>query len=301
MVSNPMMISKLPLFQLFLLVLVTSIQANAAVLRPILFEARRGNQTVTLLASMHFGGGSFSDYPETVKKRLKNSGVFLAELAEINAFPKDECPIDRRQLDLKHTVSERFYSQLQSLLRRKVDWKKIERLCRGLFKNDEVASIEKLRERFIYEFLWQQYLANAVEASMDVQAFKMAKQAGVPTFALEGDRFLNRIFDRSIEESFVFATTWVSNREKRFRRFQREMAPLQKGFREGRLEIFDFWLNQPSFAKVPFRNRLWVENIERALKNARTAFVIGGVGHFVGPESMQQLMKNAGFSVKRIH
>jgi uncharacterized protein YbaP (TraB family) len=50
----------------------------------------------------------------------------------------------------------------------------------------------------------------------------------------------------------------------------------------------------------PARNRAWVPRIGEMLRSETPAFIVVGVGHMVGPDSLHDLLKQAGIQIQRV-
>jgi uncharacterized protein YbaP (TraB family) len=48
------------------------------------------------------------------------------------------------------------------------------------------------------------------------------------------------------------------------------------------------------------RNRAWADSLARRLETPGTALFAAGVGHFVGPASLLELLRQRGIKVKRV-
>src|SRR4051812_652012 len=66
--------------------------------------------------------------------------------------------------------------------------------------------------------------------------------------------------------------------------------------------IFDFLLKDPDFGKifVTDRNKRWMPSIEAEIKRGENLFIVVGLGHLLGKESLVDLLSKRGYKVRQL-
>ncbi|MCK7597117.1 TraB/GumN family protein [Microbulbifer sp. CAU 1566] len=275
--------------------------ANAANDRGLLLEAKKGEQTLYLLGSIHLADQSFYPLRTTIEEAYKKSDALVVE-ADIIAMESDPKLQQQVMLEslyppgdqLKNHISPKVYAQLQAWLRERnlpeenfnrlrpaiamITLSLMEMQARGL---DPTAGIDR-------HFLTQAHRGKKpiLELESVLQQLHMLNSLDQP------ELYLQQTLEQLSEmDTFVPRITkaWKSGDQD---------ALYNLVIVEGQKE-------HPEFTKLYEllfyqRNREMAKKIEALSQQHKSLFVVVGAGHLVGDASITTLLKQSGFTIKQI-
>ncbi|HLS30217.1 MAG TPA: TraB/GumN family protein [Flavobacteriaceae bacterium] len=141
---------------------------------------------------------------------------------------------------------------------------------------------------------------------IDQHFFTKAKDANKEIIGLETTEFQMRIFaDMTDEEQVDFLEYSLDHAKEGIDSIDEIMELWKKGdsenlnkLMEGGMEEFSPEVYQDLIIN---RNKNWVPEIEKLLKEGKTPLIIVGVGHLVGENSVNNLLIEEGYQVKQLH
>ena len=279
--------------------LLTALQpALAADDRGLLFEARKGDQTIYLLGSIHLADQSFYPLRKAILTAYERSDVLVVEADILNA----ESDISMQQQimaeslyppedNLKNHISADLYRQLQAWLRQR-------NIPEPLFNRQRPAiamitlSMVEMQARGLNPQLGidRHFLQKAHKSDKPILELESVLEQLRMLNSLENpDQFLKQTLEQLAElDEFV----------PRMKQAWKEGDPgdlYQLVIAEGLAEHPDF---APLYEVLFFkRNHKMAETIRQFSSEHGALFVIVGAGHLVGERSVTELLQKQGYTI----
>lgn len=261
--------------------------------KPLLWEAKKGEQTVHVFGTFHLGIG-LSDFPPSLQDYVKRSSTFLME-TELSASTA-RLMQERALLPAGQSLDQYLPAET---------WEKLIQMMAGILPEE---SLKQLKPWYVSIVMTQMAIQQLrFEGSLDLELREFARAQSLELGHLESAdiqisvmeaSFPSHVLDASLRQTENPLQTMKQGLVALHGCFvladlaclEKNMGPSSKG---GTLEPFqiDLLLKQ--------RNRTWIPKIEKASRHGKT-FVAVGAGHLVGEDNVLELLAEEGFTIRRI-
>lgn len=261
-------------------------QAQAQTLRPLLFEIQKEGDVAYLLGTMHTGVG-YSALPAFVTEKVNNASTIVIEsdLEAAGQLIQQKFPMPS-PTSLKSLLTEQEWTLALSKL--------------APFGVTE----EKLDS--MYPFVVASLLAMVdlaqVADPMDATLAANAKQAGKTLDFLESPESALKVLEETMSLETLKATLAVSKENS-----TAALNELVSAYKQGDEELLlasmkaDKTLTPENLKMLlTERNKAWIPEFSRIIKNNGTEFFAFGAGHLGGSDGILALLKNEGYTIKRL-
>lgn len=256
-----------------------------------LWEARRNEQVITLLGTMHVGVAE-ADIPPLIWQRLEEADKLIIE-ADIREMSPS---LARRYLTLPPPQT------LEELLGPEA-WRALTAIFQRAYPD---LSLEQLRRQSLALTASQLMMAAAAESgaatnpgapSMDQLIFERAQTSGKATATLE-----TLAEQLSLLEQ-VFTPEQLRELIANYEDEKAQYQSLERAYREGRSQVIAALIKDmpPPMRELLLdqRNLRWNRSLERLLSPGHT-FLAVGAAHYGGEQSLLRLLRAQGFSIRAL-
>jgi len=265
-------------------------------LRPCLWEVQAGTNKVYLFGTIHFSASNFFPLPKVIEEALDRSTVVMFE----NDIDEEASPAGHSNLlaiarcrsgdTLKNHLSPGAYSNLQAFViatGEEASYLDHLKPIMAALAVDNYA-LQKAgfdRVHGVDNYIWDK----AKKQKKGIIPFESYKET-LDIVASLSDREQERVLVETLRA--VLQTNQVQLGEA-WRRG--EAALIEKAISEG-------MQGEPGLRKrlVDDRNKNWLPSIEAVIRRRQDAFVAVGIGHFLGKDSLVDLLSQRGFQVRRL-
>ena len=285
---------------LFAFVLFPAAAQESSALTPALLTLQKGNTVIHVFGSIHVGSGDMYPLPSAVEEAFAEADTLVVELDALEVSSLKAAGIMRKKLgyprgdSLDKHLPEETYAALQAACK---DF--------GL----PLSAVRIFKPTVADMLITQMAAARAGydgQNGIDVYFLRKAREAGktiAPLETLEEQLdALARIPDhaqvimlsRSLEDLGMLTT---------------DLEKLVDVWRRGDLEAC-YAIEEKDLIDAPGlkpvydiliaeRNRTMAERLEKLTAGGGTFFVVAGVGHFAGPDSVIEILRQGDFTVER--
>jgi len=260
-----------------------------------LWKIEGTNTTVHLLGSIHLLKESDYPLPTPILSAFTNSQIAIFE-TDMSKMEEPETQLKlmtkARLPDgdtLKDQLSAETYAQFQGYAKR-------------LELPDIIfAQLKPSLAAIMLAMLELQKLGFDPNHGVDKYLFNLARKAGKETAGLETVDFqINLITDFTKEEGELLMKVTLKDIENTRKMY----GDILKAWQTGNVQEMEKLINEamhdaPAIAKrlLTDRNHNWLLRIRELLRGKKTAIVIVGAGHLVGPEGVVELLKKEGLKI----
>lgn len=265
------------------LLLLVSLQAQALIENPYLYEVRKGQAVSWMLGTQHMGI-DLSELIQYVEPRLKVSRKSFTEVV-----------VSKERIELWSGDPERAV-----LTSDQFDWSKgdplspeTKQLFRANFRLPE-SLLNKLRSghcSIVSTFDFQR----ASPKHLDFQILQLAEKLNIPRAALDTDDL--RAKANKADREGRLAPQWKCDMDFMAKRKSTAESIVQLMGDEYRLGHIKPGIDM-MMEGVALRNHAWMDTLTPEFEQGEV-FVSVGVGHMHGPSGLIQLLREQGFSVTR--
>lgn len=254
-------------------------------------------KTLYLFGTMHFLDSTHIPMDEIVYTTLNESDTVYLELS-----PADEQKFGESTLLLK-------YAMATTPLKERVSADAYEKVQNFLESHATAAMMKDIVDTWMLALtitsLNLQEQGFSAELGAETLLVKALEDEDVPVLGLETVEFQLSLFDNlsaESQEDFLLSTIDEASNSVAI---GTEMATM---WREGDVDALADFLSR-EFADYPDleeilltnRNQAWFKQVESMMSSPSTVFIAVGAGHLVGEGSLISLLKNSGYTVKRIN
>lgn len=263
---------------------------------PLLWKAEKNGKVAYIFGTFHLGF-TLVDLPEEFKKYIEASTNFFME-ADLSTVNQNE--ITKRATFSNGQSLDQYLSE--------ESWKKLVEALKGVVPEEHLKSFKPWYISLIINQVVMQSLN--LKGTLDLELTEYAKSKGVNIGYLE-DIYLQfsvfeaicpgYVLDSEIKE-FKKADDLITESKK-------HMLALYNCYKTSDISCLTRFLGNKNTGGlmedwqldiiVRQRNRTWISTIEKSLKSG-PSFIAVGVGHLVGQDSVLSLLKEEGFSVKKV-
>ena len=291
-------------------------------LSPFLWKAEKNGKLAYFFGTMHLPGLSLSNFPKEISDYIKNSQTFFVEAD----FSKQSSPVPlSEEQTLNKTLSKESWDKLKDFYRwqlsiQGMNEKKIEEFLPQVlnqikFMNpwniviniDLLAFQESIRaylgindSNFLQTLLNQKMLdSNLLDYAKSISGLQISFLEEADT-AMEITEKAHSVKD--FDDLLKSYNTLHSLTQERVNRNYGQLICYEKA--DLACMEKELLVEQSSLVKgwqktIVDRNKNWVPIIEKSLQSG-SSFIAAGVSHFIGEDSVLELLKDRGFSIEQI-
>ena len=143
------------------------------------------------------------------------------------------------------------------------------------------------------------------ELGIENHFYRMAKDSGKPTGGLESIQDQLDVFDTlplPIQDALLQESLAITGSKEREKVFFRMVKAWHQGRLDGLEQLVETFKSYPLFYKklLVQRNKNWIPQIEKFLKEDKNVLVIVGAAHLAGKDGLIALLTDKGYQLERV-
>ena len=284
---------------------------------PFLWKAEKNGKIAYFFGTSHIPGLSLSNFPEEISSYIWNSKTFLveADTSKLSATPvsqnqtldkalskqswdklKDFYRWQLSHSEMNEEQIEKFLPRLLEQVKSKTPW--------SVFLSVEIFAFASSIKTYLginpQSLLGQKILdENLLEYAKSTSGLQISflEEANTQWLILEKAHSVAD-FDNLLKKYDTVKDLFQEREDRNYHLMlcyeKADLSCMREELLAGRSSLFEKWEDA-----LIERNKNWIPVIEKSLESG-TSFIAAGVSHFIGEDSVLELLEDRGFSIDRI-
>ena len=265
----------------------------------LIYKIQSGTNTVYILGSIHVLAEEYYPLTRSFSYAYYNSQKVIFEIDPEILFAPDSFIKYEKQYTFQNgrTLETVLSPKTYTLVKQKLE-----------SLGADIQEVKKYKPWVLYLTLSGRFDSSVdfrPELGIENHFYRMAKDSGKPTGGLESIQDQLDVFDTlplPIQDALLQESLAITGSKEREKAFFRMVKAWHQGRLDGLEQLVETFKSYPLFYKklLVQRNKNWIPQIEKFLKEDKNVLVIVGAAHLAGKDGLIALLTDKGYQLERV-